>query len=54
MEWGWIMEEINDKIQTPDNYIGSEYGLARYQKIKNYEFQPAYDYWNETNHPPSQ
>jgi hypothetical protein len=48
MKWGWIMEEINDKIQTPDNYIGSEYGLARYQKIKNYEFQPAYDYWNET------
>ena len=48
MEWGWVMEEINDKIQTPDTYIGSEYGVARYQKIKNYNFQPAYDYWDET------
>ena len=48
MKWGWVMEEINDKIQTPNIYIGSEYGLARYQKINNYNFQPAYDYWNET------
>jgi len=48
MEWGWVMEEINDKIQTPDTYIGSEYGVARYQKIQNYNFQPAYDYWDET------
>ena len=48
MEWGWVMEEINDKIQTPDIYIGSEYGVARYQKIQNYNFQPAYDYWDET------
>ena len=48
MEWGWVMEEINDKIQIPDIYIGSEYGVARYQKIQNYNFQPAYDYWDET------
>ena len=48
MKWGWVMEEINDKIKTPDIYIGSEYGVARYQKIQNYNFQPAYDYWNET------
>ena len=48
MDWGWIMEEINDKIQTPDTYIGSEYGIARYQRISNYDFKPAYKYWNET------
>ena len=48
MDWGWIMEEINDKIQTPDIYVGSEYGIARYQRISNYDFKPAYEYWNET------
>ena len=48
MKWGWIMEEVNDKIQTPNSFIGSEYGLARYQRIKNYNFKPAYDYWDET------
>ena len=48
MEWGWVMEELNDKIKTPNNYVGSEYGVVRYQKIKNYNFQPAYDYWDET------
>ena len=48
MDWGWIMEEINDKIQTPDTYIGSEYGIARYQRISNYDFKPAYEYWSET------
>tara|TARA_B100000902_G_scaffold376269_1_gene407146 strand:+ start:568 stop:1674 length:1107 start_codon:yes stop_codon:yes gene_type:complete len=48
MSWGWVMEEINDKLKQPNKFIGSEYGLARYQRIKNYDFKPALDYWNDT------
>tara|TARA_Y100000816_G_C26077460_1_gene567355 strand:- start:545 stop:1657 length:1113 start_codon:yes stop_codon:yes gene_type:complete len=49
MPWGWSMEEINEKIRKKDIFIGSEYGVARYQKIKDYKFEPAYKYWKETN-----
>ena len=42
------MEENNDKISTPKNFIGTEYGLARYQKIKNYDFSAAHEYWELT------
>lgn len=48
LSWGWVMEEINDKIQSPNQYIGTEYGVARYQSIKGYNFKPAYEYWQET------
>ena len=48
LPWGWVMEEMNDKLTKDNNYIGSEYGIARYQKIKNYNFDPANDYWNST------
>lgn len=48
MSWGWIMEELNDKLTSDDIFIGSEFGVARYQKIKNFNFEPAYDYWNDT------
>ena len=48
LPWGWVMEESNEKIQVPSNFIGSEYGLARYQKVKNYDFKAAYDYWDST------
>ena len=48
MSWGWVMEEINEKIIIPDNYLGSEYGIARYQRISNYDFNPAREYWDKT------
>ena len=48
MSWGWIMEEVNDKVKITNNFIGSEYGIARYQRIKNYDFKPAEDYWIST------
>ena len=48
MSWGWVMEEINDKLKKPSNFIGSEYGIARYQRIKNYDFNPALTYWKNT------
>ena len=48
MSWGWVMEEMNEKIITPNNFLGSEYGIARYQRISNYDFKPAYDYWDKT------
>ncbi len=48
MSWGWVMEEMNEKTITPNSYLGSEYGIARYQRISNYDFKPAYDYWDKT------
>ena len=48
LPWGWVMEENNDKIQTPKKYIGTEYGVARYQKIENYDFAPALEYWKSS------
>ena len=48
MPWGWVMEENNAKIKAPKNFIGAEYGLARYQKVKNYDFNAAYKYWEST------
>ena len=48
MSWGWVMEEINEKIITPNDYLGSEYGIARYQRISNYDFTPARNYWDKT------
>jgi len=48
MSWGWVMEEMNEKIIAPNNFLGSEYGIARYQRISNYDFKPAYDYWDKT------
>jgi len=48
MPWGWIMEELNEKIIFPNKYLGSEFGIARYQRISNYDFSPALDYWNAT------
>ena len=48
MSWGWVMEEVNEKIITPNDYLGSEYGIARYQRISNYDFTPARNYWDKT------
>ena len=48
MPWGWVMEELNEKIIFPNKYHGSEFGIARYQRISNYDFAPARDYWNDT------
>ena len=42
------MEEVNEKIITPNGYLGSEYGIARYQRISNYDFTPARNYWDKT------
>ena len=48
LPWGWVMEENNDKIKTPIKYVGTEYGLARYQRVKDYDFSAAFEYWNST------
>ena len=48
LPWGWVMEENNDKIKTPNKYVGTEYGLARYQRVKDYDFSAAFEYWNST------
>ena len=34
------MEELNEKIIFPNKFLGSEFGIARYQRISNYDFSP--------------
>lgn len=48
LPWGWVMEENNDKIKLFNKFIGTEYGIARYQKVKNYDFSSAVEYWKST------
>ena len=48
MSWGWVMEELNDKLASQNIFIGSEFGIARYQKIRDFNFKPAYQYWDDT------
>lgn len=48
---GWLQEENNLKAvlknEQPD-YIAREYGLARYERIKEFSFTEADDYYNKT------
>ena len=39
MSWGWVMEELNDKLASQNK-------IARYQKIRDFNFKPAYQYWD--------
>jgi len=53
---GWIQEENNLKLALDDNgkpreaipYLAREYGVARYERIRNYDFTQGTDYFNKT------
>jgi hypothetical protein len=53
---GWLQEENNLKLALGENrrpretmpYLAREYGVARYERIKDYDFAPGKDYFNKT------
>jgi hypothetical protein len=44
---GWIQEENNLKVLlgAPDRHLAREYGVARYERIKDYDFSAAQRYF---------
>jgi hypothetical protein len=46
---GWVQEENNLKLASADErYLSREYGVARYERIKDYDFSPAEKYFLRT------
>lgn len=46
---GWVQEENNLKVVSRDKRaLGREYGLARYERIRDYDFDPARKYFVAT------
>jgi hypothetical protein len=53
---GWLQEENNLKLALDTNgapraqnpYLAREYGVARYERIKGYDFAPGRDYFEKT------
>jgi Family of unknown function (DUF6607) len=55
--WGWVQEENNLKavLKAPGTlrasrpYVAREYGIARYERIKNFDFSAGDRYFERTN-----
>jgi hypothetical protein len=53
---GWMQEENNLKLALDEAgkpraampYLAREYGMARYERIKNFDFTPGKDYFDKT------
>ena len=46
---GWVQEENNLKFaRTEDRFLAREYGVARYERIKDYDFSAAEKYFART------
>jgi len=56
MQTGWLQEENNLKVVLNANgkpravlpFLAREYGVARYERIKNYDFDAGKDYFEKT------
>jgi hypothetical protein len=56
MQTGWLQEENNLKLVLDANgkpravlpFLAREYGVARYERIKDYDFEPGKDYFDKT------
>lgn len=49
--FGWLHEQDNAKLVTRDDQyqlLAREYGRNRYQRIEDYDFTPAFEYWDRT------
>ena len=46
--FGWLHEQNNNKVRVDDVVVAKEIGLARYQRIKNFDWEAGYNYWKET------
>jgi hypothetical protein len=46
---GWVQEENNQKMISRENrYLAREYGVARYERIRDYDFGPGQSYYTRT------
>jgi hypothetical protein len=46
---GWIQEENNLKLaRDAKRYLAREYGVARYERIRDYDFAPGENYYRRT------
>ena len=46
---GWVQEENNLKLALKDRrYLAREYGVARYERIRDYDFSPGERYFQAT------
>ena len=46
---GWVQEENNLKLaQAARRFLAREYGVARYERIRDFEFEPARRYYTAT------
>ncbi len=46
---GWVHEQNNNKATLDNKVIAKEIGLARYQRIENFDWSEGYTYWDETS-----
>ena len=46
--FGWLHEQNNNKVRFDDVVVAKEIGLARYQRIKNFDWEAGHNYWKET------
>ena len=47
---GWVHEQNNNKTTLDNTVIAKEIGLARYQRIENFDWSAGYAYWDETSY----
>jgi len=46
---GWVQEENNLKLSSSSKkFLAREYGVARYERIKDYDFSPGESYYKRT------
>jgi hypothetical protein len=46
---GWVQEENNQKMNLREKrYLAREYGVARYERIRDYDFGPGESYYKST------
>ena len=46
---GWVHEQNNNKATLDNKVVAKEIGLARYQRIENFDWSAGYMYWDETS-----
>ena len=46
---GWVHEQNNNKVTLDNKVIAKEIGLARYQRVENFNWSSGYSYWDETS-----
>ncbi len=45
---GWVHEQNNSKVRLDGAVLAKEIGLARYQRIQNFNWEAGEDYWMKT------